>query len=98
MSVGQLLFDEDSTIIPEETLLSVESFDRPESERRALLLRAVRGAVHTSGHNLEIFIGVLLKFTKNVPLATAMLKDYSEFLKYLCSDYINYYDDRKNVL
>lgn len=87
MSVGQSLFDEDSTIISEETLLSLESFDRPESERRVLLLRAVRGAVHTSSHNLEVFISVLLKFTKNVPLATAMLKDYSELLKCLYSDY-----------
>ena len=87
MSVGQLLFDEDSTIISEEILLSVESFDRPESERRVLLLRAVRGGVHTSSHNLEVFISVLLKFAKNVPLATAMLKDYSKLLKYLYSDY-----------
>ena len=40
-----------------------------------MLLGAVRHAVHTNYHHLMIFASVLLKFTSNVPCASAILKD-----------------------
>ena len=39
-----------------------------EDKPAILLLKAVRHAVHTDYHNLEVFASVLLKFTNNVVL------------------------------
>ena len=44
-----------------------------------ILLQAVRDAVHTSYHNLEVFASVLLKQTSNVPCANAIIQDYREY-------------------
>ena len=48
-----------------------------------LLLKAVRQAVHTNYHNLEVFASVLLKFTSNVPCANAILKDCGKCISHL---------------
>ena len=78
ISVGWLLCEQDPTIISEETLTSTESIRKCESERRVVLLRAVRCAVRSSSNNLEVFVSVLLKFSENVSLAKAILNDYSK--------------------
>ena len=81
VGVGRLLHFEDSKIISEQTLTNLESTGQSESERRIVLLRAVRCAVHTKYNKLEVFAGVLLKFSINVPFANAILKDYSKSLQ-----------------
>ena len=78
ISVGWLLCEQDPMIISEETLSSTESTKKCESERRIVLLRAVRCAVRSNSNNLEVFVSVLLKFTENVVIAKAILNDYSE--------------------
>ena len=89
VAVGRFLHFEDSIMISEQTLTNLESTGQSESERRIVLLRAVRYAVRTKYNKLEVFVNVLLKFSINVPLANAILKDYSKleerqlyFLKY----------------
>ena len=54
---------------------------RSKSEENALfvLLQAVRHAVHTNYHNLEVFASVLLKQTSNVPCANAIIQDCREY-------------------
>ena len=44
-----------------------------------ILLQAVRHAVHTDYHNLEVFASVLLKQTSNVPCANAIIQDCREY-------------------
>ena len=76
--VGWLLCEQDPMIISEETLTSVEFIRKCESEKRVVLLRAVRCAVRSNSNNLEIFINVLLKFSENVLVAKAIQSDYSK--------------------
>ena len=45
-----------------------------------MLLGAVRHAVHTNYHHLMIFASVLLKFTSNVPCASAILEDCGKYI------------------
>ena len=78
ISVARMLHGE--KILSETTLTSVESTRQTLSQRRASLLDAALGAVRTSYHNLEVFASVLLKFTDNVPLANAILSDFSKFI------------------
>ena len=78
ISVGWLLCEQDPMIISEETLTSVEFIRKCESERRVVLLGAVRCAVHSNSNNLEIFVNVLLKFSENVLLAKVIWNDYSK--------------------
>ena len=76
--VAQLLCHEDSTIISDDILTSIETIGRSEeSEIGTVLLKAVRRAVRVSHRNLEVFASVLKRFPKNVPLANAILTDYS---------------------
>ena len=76
ISVARILHEEE--ILSETVLESIKSTRLMVSERRTVLLRAVRGAVHSSSQNLKVFASVLLKFTDNVPLANAILNDYSK--------------------
>ena len=78
VSVGWLLCDHDERILSEETLKNLESTGKSESESRIVLLRAIRGAVHTNYQNLKVFASLLLRFQENVPLAVGILKDYSK--------------------
>ena len=52
------------------------------SDRRRILLTALRDAIHTDHQFLKVFAEVLLKFTENVPLANAILKDYSKCVSF----------------
>ena len=45
-----------------------------------MLLGAVRHAVHTNYRHLMIFASVLLKFTSNVPCASAILEDCGKYI------------------
>ena len=83
ISVARMLHGE--KILSEATLTSVESTRQTLSQRRARLLDAVLDAICISYHNLEVFASVLLKFTDNVPLANAILSDFSEFIYYICT-------------
>ena len=66
-----------------ETLLISMNMESPKlslSLKRTALLRAVRSVVHSSSQNLKVFASVLLKFTGNVPLANAILNEYSKYI------------------
>ena len=76
ISVARMLHGEE--VLSEATLTSLESSRQTLSQRRASLLDAVLGAIRASYHNLEVFASVLLKFTDNVPLANAILSDFSK--------------------
>ena len=77
--VAQLLCEE--RVISQTTLFNVKTTAQSHSEKEAifLLLKAVRHAVHTNYHHLEMFASVLLKFTSTVPCANAILKDYGKY-------------------
>ena len=75
ISVARILHDE--KIISEIVLNSVESPSQTLEDRRTILLTALQYAIHTNYRFLEVFAEVL-KFTENVPLANAILKDYSK--------------------
>ena len=78
ISVARMLHGE--KILSEATLTIVESTRQTLSQRRTTLLDAALDAIRNSYHNLEVFASVLLKFTDNVPLANAILSDFSEFI------------------
>ena len=70
----------------------IEAIGRSEEpERVTVLLKAVRRAVHVSHCNLEMFASILKRFPKNVPLANAILTDYSMLLIIQLLSYIYYY-------
>ena len=72
--VAQLLCVE--KVISDTTLSQVEDSGRSQSERRTVLLKSLRHAVHVNHHNLKVFAAVLNHSSENVPLGDAILKDY----------------------
>ena len=74
--VAQLLYGE--RVISEAIFSNVKSIAQSHSEKEVIffLLKAMRHAVHTNYHNLEVFANVLLKFTSSALCAKAILKDY----------------------
>ena len=74
--IAQILHTE--KVISERILNSIKDQSRSLSEKRTVLLQSIRFAVHTDRHNLEMFVGALLKFTENVPLPNAIKADYSK--------------------
>ena len=85
ISVARILHDE--KIISEMVLNSVESPSQTLGDRRIILLTVLQNAILTNYQFLEVFAKVL-KFTENVPLANAILKDYSKcvwvFIAHVC--------------
>ena len=80
LGVAKLLYGEN--VISAKTLSAMKStIESLSGEKKAIfvLLKAIRQALHAKYHNLNIFISVLLKFTNNVPHATAMWKDYGKY-------------------
>ena len=77
--IAQLLHDEG--VISKEVLANIQEKQCSQSEENAIvvLLQAVRHAVHSIYHNLEVFASVLLKQTNNVPCANAIIWDCSEY-------------------
>ena len=77
--IAQLLCGE--KVITSTEFLTIESPELSLSERITFILRAIRNAVHTSCHNLEVFASVLQKVPENFQLATAILKDCRKYYK-----------------
>ena len=77
--VAQLLHNEG--VISYKVLANIQDKLCSQSEENALfvLLQAVRHAVHTNYHNLEVFASVLLKHTSNVPCGNAIIQDCCEY-------------------
>ena len=71
--VAQLLCGEKVITLTECS--TIESPELSQSERITIILRAIRYAVHTSYHNLEVFASVLQTVPENFQLASAILKD-----------------------
>ena len=65
-------------------LNSVKSASQTLGDRRIILLTALQDAINTNYQFLKVFAEVLLKFTENVPLANAILKDYSKCVCIYC--------------
>lgn len=72
--VAEVLYEEDPELISQKTLASMEST----GQEKVVLLSAIRRAVHKNDKKLEVIVSVLLQFSKNVPLANAIWKDYSK--------------------
>ena len=72
--VAQILFRE--KVLSEETLKAIEVIERSESERRIVLLKAIRHAVRNNYHNLEVFASVLR--IENAQVAGLIFNDYSK--------------------
>ena len=68
-------------VISNFVLATIKHTAKSPSAGKALfvLLQAVRHAVHTNYHNLEVFASVLLKHTSNVPCAKAIIHDCREY-------------------
>ena len=68
-------------VITKTRLAIIKYVVKSPSTTKALfvLLQAVRHAVHTNYHNLEVFASILLKQTSNVPCANAIIQDCSEY-------------------
>ena len=72
-----------------ERILADEEYDKLEStqmshgELKRAILSAVRRVVHCKHECLRVFASVLLKFTDTVPVANAILKEYSKYC-YIC--------------
>ena len=76
VDVGQLLHGE--KVISKAILSTAQSLSKDEAS--FLLLKAVRHAVHTNYHNLVVFASVLLKLSRSVPCANAILEDCGKYI------------------
>ena len=74
INVAQLLCEE--KVISDTTLSYVQDSGRSQSERKTILLKALRSAVHISHHNLEVFASVLKHSSENVKIGNAIFNDY----------------------
>ena len=83
ISVARFLHNE--KIISETVLNSVKSASQTLGDKRKILLTALQDAINTNYQFLKVFAEVLLKFTINVPLANAILKDYSKCVGIYCN-------------
>ena len=70
--VAQLLCGEN--VIPETVLTNMEIC----SQSVTVLLKSIDNAVHTNYQNLRVFASVLQRFTDNIQLGNAIMKDYGE--------------------
>ena len=72
--VAQLLCREN--VIPEGALTNMEIC----SQSVTVLLKAIDNAVHTNYQNLRVFASVLQRFTGNIQLGNAIMKDYGQYI------------------
>ncbi|XP_019860273.1 PREDICTED: uncharacterized protein LOC109588559 isoform X2 [Amphimedon queenslandica] len=80
--MARLLHEE---VISDEALSRVISTRGSVSDSRAVLLKAVRGAVHSNYKHLELFVTVLRKFSKTAHIGDAIFEAYTK--------HFNYYDE-----
>ena len=76
INVAQILWEE--KVISDSTLSVINGVGRSESEIKGVLFKAIRGAVHSNHHNLQIFANVLNRTTENLPFGYTILKDYGQ--------------------
>ena len=74
INIAQLLCKE--KVITDETLSLVLNNGRSELDKRTVLLRAIRHAIHMSNDNLAVFASVLNRFTENVQVGISIFNDY----------------------
>ena len=72
ISVAQLLHGE--RLISELTLANIETCNQPVT----LLLKSVRNSVHNNYQNVKVFASVLQRFSDNIHLGNAIMKDYGK--------------------
>ena len=77
VGVARLLHGE--CVITGAVLANVESTGQSLSDRRKVLLAAVREAVQINYQSLQTLGTVLCKFTGNAQLGSAILSDYGEY-------------------
>ena len=73
--VAKLLHEE---VISDEVLSCVMSTRGSVSDSRAVLLKAVRDAVHSNYKHLELFVTVLRKFSETAHIGDNIFEEYSE--------------------
>ena len=78
VEVARLLFEKQ--IIPKETLTAVESTKLSPVEKKAVLLKSIRAAVHINYQNLWIFGSILQKITGNFSLGKSIITDYGKYM------------------
>ena len=75
--VAKLLHEE---VISDEALSCVMSTRGSVSDSRAVLLKAVRDAVHSNYKHLELFVTVLRKFSEIAHIGDTIFEEYSKFV------------------
>ena len=76
-SVADMLHKEN--VLSHKVLSCVKSTRGSLTDCRAVLLKAVRDAVHSNYKHLELFVTVLRKFSETVHIGDTIFEDYSEF-------------------
>ena len=76
--VARLLHEE---VISDEVLCCVMSTRGSLTDCRAVLLKAVRDAVHSNYKHLELFVTVLRKFSETAHIGDVIFEEYSESIK-----------------
>ncbi|XP_019862829.1 PREDICTED: uncharacterized protein LOC109591555 [Amphimedon queenslandica] len=71
--IAKLLHEE---VIPDEALSCVISTRSTISDSRAVLLKAVRDAVHSNYKHLELFVTVLRKFSETARIGDTIFEEY----------------------
>ena len=86
-------------VISDEALSCVMSTRGSVSDSRAVLLKAVRDAVHSNYKHLELLVTVLRKFSETAHIGDIIFEEYSElnsFFKsyfFVLGKHFNYGDD-----
>uniref|UniRef100_A0A1X7SFY0 Uncharacterized protein n=1 Tax=Amphimedon queenslandica TaxID=400682 RepID=A0A1X7SFY0_AMPQE len=76
--IAEWLHDE---VISNEALSCVMSTRGSVSDSRAVLLKAVRDAVHSNYKHLELFVTVLRKFSETAHIGDTIFEEYSQYFK-----------------
>ena len=78
VSIADILFKE--KVLSKEVLSCVLSTRGSLTDCRAVLLKAVRDAVHSNYKHLELFVTVLRKFSETAYIGDDIFKKYSKLL------------------
>ena len=78
VNVTRMLYGE--RVITWQVVTSVESASPSIPKQREVLLDAIREVIRFNYITLQTFAILLCKFTRNVPLGTAIQRDYGEYI------------------
>ncbi|XP_019856609.1 PREDICTED: uncharacterized protein LOC100638228 isoform X1 [Amphimedon queenslandica] len=81
--MAKLLHEE---VISDEALSCVMSTRGSVSDSRAVLLKAVRDAVHSNYKHLELFVNVLRKFSETAHIGDTIFEEYRKYFNYCDND------------